>query len=320
MAAPARPAGEPVRLDPTPATTADVFSAAHRPVLAVDPGTRLVVRSLDASGYLQPQQHPGQRQPTLLPGARGHCLTGPVAVRGARPGQHLALRLHALRPDPWGWTVAAAADTPVTRRLGLADGPPSWLLWDLDADAATGRETGGFVRDLAPFLGVLGVAPAEPGEHSTVPPRPGSGGNIDCKELVAGSTLYLPVAVPDALVYLGDGHAAQGDGEVGGTAIECAMTTELTVDLVDDRPVAGVHAETPAGLVTFGFDADLNAATGDALDAMVTWMARLHDVDRATALALASTAVDLRVTQVANQTWGVHALLPAGSLRRPGPS
>jgi acetamidase/formamidase len=308
------PVGAGARLDPTPETTADVFSAEHAPVLTVDPGTRLTVRSLDASGYLARQQHPGQQQPTLHPRGRGHCLTGPVAVRGARPGQHLAVHLHALRPDPWGWTVAAAADTPVTRRLGLAGGPPAWLLWELDAEAGTARESRGFVRALAPFLGVLGVAPAEPGEHSTVPPRAGSGGNVDCKELVAGSTVFLPVAVPDALLYLGDGHAAQGDGEVGGTAIECAMTTELAVDVWAERPVAGVHAETPAGRITFGFDADLNTATGDALDAMVGWLQQLHELDKPTALALASTAVDLRVTQVANQTWGVHAVLPTGSL------
>ncbi|WP_375431173.1 acetamidase/formamidase family protein [uncultured Friedmanniella sp.] len=304
-----------IRLDPTIETTADVFSAAHAPVLTIDPGDTLIVRSLDASGYLEPQQHPGQEQHKLRPQSRGHCLTGPIAVRGARPGQRLALRLHALRPDPWGWTVAAALDTPVSRRLGLVEGPPSWLLWQLDADARTGRESRGFVRDLAPFLGVMGVAPAEPGEHSTIAPRAASGGNIDCRELVAGSTLYLPVAVPDALLYLGDGHAAQGDGEVGGTAIECAMTTELTVDLVDDRPLTQIHAETPAGLITFGFDADLNLAAGDALDAMVGWLALRYEVDRATALALASTAVDLRITQIANQTWGVHALLPADGLR-----
>ncbi|WP_375422849.1 acetamidase/formamidase family protein [uncultured Friedmanniella sp.] len=301
-------------IDPTAETTADVFSAGHAPVATIEPGERLTVGSLDASGYLERQRHPGEEQPRLHPSGRGHCLTGPIAVRGARPGQLLALRLHALRPGPWGWTVAAALDTPITRRLGIADGPPSWLLWELDPDAGTGRESRGFVRHLAPFLGVMGVAPAAAGEHSTIPPRAGSGGNIDCRELMAGSTLYLPVAVPDALLYLGDGHAAQGDGEVGGTAIECAMTTELTVDLVEDPPLTSIHAETPAGLITFGFDADLNAATGDALDAMVTWMQSRYDVDRATALALASTAVDLRVTQVANRTWGVHAVLPTGAL------
>jgi len=303
------------RIDPTAATTADVFSAAHAPVLTVDPGSTVTVRSLDASGYLSPQRHPGQAQPKLHPEGRGHCLTGPIAVRGARPGQMLALHLRSMRPDPWGWTVAAAVETPVTRWLGLTVGSPTWLLWDLDVEAGSGRETRGFVRDLAPFLGVLGVAPAEPGEHSTIPPRPGSGGNLDCKELVAGSTLYLPIEVPGALLYLGDGHAAQGDGEVGGTAIECAMTTELTIDVVAERPVAGIHAEAPAGRITFGFDADLNLATGQALAAMVHWMQGLYDVDQATALALASTAVDLRVTQMANQTWGVHALLPVGGIR-----
>ncbi len=302
------------RLDPTPETTADVFSSAHRPVLTINPGDTVTVRTLDASGYLERQQVPGQQQPKLFAEPRGHCLTGPIAVAGAAPGQMLALHLNALRPGEWGWTVAAALDTPVTQRLGLADGPPSWLLWELDADSGKGTESRGFVRELSPFLGVMGVAPAEGGEHSTVPPRGGSGGNIDCKELVAGSTLYLPVAVPDALLYLGDGHAAQGDGEVGGTAIECPMTTEVTVDVVTDRPLTTVHADSPAGRITFGFDADLNVAMGDALDAMVQWIQQLYSLDKATALALASTCVDLRVTQVANQTWGVHAVLPTGSV------
>jgi acetamidase/formamidase len=302
------------RLDPTPRTTADVFSPAHAPVLRVDPGDHVVVRSLDAAGYLARQESPGQPRPTMFTGHRGHCLTGPIAVTGAAPGDLLAVRLVALRPDGWGWTKAGGARTPVTDRLGVAD-TEAWLLWDLDADAGTATESRGFVRDLAPFLGVIGVAPAEPGEHSTVPPRPATGGNVDCRELVAGSVLYLPVAVPDALLYLGDGHAAQGDGEVGGTAIECAMTSEVVLDLAPGRPLSSVHAETPAGRITFGFDADLNAATGDALDAMVTWLQALHDLDRPTALALASTCVDLRVTQVANRTWGVHAVLADGALR-----
>ncbi len=167
---------------------------------------------------------------------------------------------------------------------------------------------------IAPFHGVTGVAWDEPGEHSTIPPRAVGGGNIDCKELVAGSILYLPVAVPGALLSIGDGHAAQGDGEVAGTAIECGMTTELQLELVTDRPVPGVHAETPAGQITFGFSPDLNAAMGDALDAMLTWLQASYGVGKATALALASPALDLRVTQVANQSWGVHALLPAGAI------
>jgi acetamidase/formamidase len=303
------------RIDATPDTTIDVFTAERTPVLTVEAGDTLVVHSLDASGYLTPQTVPGEQQPKMFSEARGHCLTGPIAVRGAEPGDVLAVHLVSLVPDPWGWTVAGALKSPVTERLGITELPPSWLLWDLDAAAGTGRCNGGFTRALAPFLGVIGVAPEATGEHSTTPPRAVGGGNIDCKELVAGSTLYLPVVVADAILSLGDGHAAQGDGEVGGTAIECPMTTTLTVDLVKDgRPLDSIHAETPAGRVTFGFDADLNVAMGDALDAMVRWMQVIFDVDKTTALAMASTSVDMRVTQVANRTWGVHALLPTGVL------
>lgn len=305
------------RVDPAPQTTANVFSAGHAPVITVDPGDTVLVRSLDAAGTLARHEFPGDAgKPKMFPGEfRGHCLTGPIAVRGAQPGDMLAVRFTALAPDDWGWTVSPAVpDSPVLRRLGLAGAEPAWLLWEIDAGAGTATANGKYTRPLAPFLGVTGVAPAAPGEHSTVPPRAEAGGNIDCKELVAGSTLYLPVNVPGALLYLGDGHGAQGDGEACGTAIECPMTTEAVVNLAAGRPLGSVHAETPAGRVTFGFSADLNEAMGDALDAMVSWLASLCGTSRAEALALASTCVDLRVTQVANMTWGVHALLPTGLL------
>jgi acetamidase/formamidase len=169
--------------------------------------------------------------------------------------------------------------------------------------------------DLAPFLGVIGMPPPEPGEHSTTPPRGLGGGNIDCRELVAGSTLFLPVTVPDAMLCVGDGHAAQGDGEVSGTAIECPMTTRIRLELLPASYVPMIHAVTPAGRITFGFDADLNEASAQALDAMLGWIQASYDLDKPAALALASTVVDLRVTQVANQTWGVHALLSEGVVR-----
>lgn len=304
-------------VQPTPENTVNVFSAAHSPVLTMDPGDTVVVRTLDAAGYLVRHRFPGDaEQPKMFSGEfRGHCLNQPIAVRGAAPGDMLGVRLVSLTPGDWGWTVAPAVpNSPVVRRLGLTGAEPAWLLWEIDVSAGTATANGKYTRPLAPFLGVTGVAPAQPGEHSTVPPRPEAGGNIDCKELVAGSTLYLPVNVPGALLYLGDGHGAQGDGEACGTAIECPMTTELVVDLASDRPLRSVHAETPAGRITFGFSADLNEAMGDALDAMVTWLAELCGTSRAEALAVASNCVDLRVTQVANVTWGVHALLPAGLL------
>ncbi|HLQ57351.1 MAG TPA: acetamidase/formamidase family protein [Streptosporangiaceae bacterium] len=303
------------QLEPTPDTTADVFSRELPPVLTVDPGDTVVVRSLDASGHLARQQRPGGRTPVMFSADRGHCLTGPIEVRGAAPGDVLAVHLAALHPGDWGWTVSAARDTPLTRRLGLQQAQPSWLLWDIDAAAGTATSNYDHTVAIAPFLGVTGVAWDEPGEHSTIPPRAVAGGNIDCKELVAGSTLYLPVSVPGALLSLGDGHAVQGDGEVAGTAIECGMITELQLDLISGAPVPGVHAVTPAGRITFGFSPDLNAAMGDALDAMLGWLQGLYHLDKAAALAVASPVVDLRVTQVANQSWGVHAVLPHGAIR-----
>lgn len=301
------------RLDPAPDTVTDVFSRERAPVLTVDPGDTLVVRSLDAAGHLERQPAPGVAAPKMIVESRGHCLVGPIAVRGAEPGMMLAVRLVSLRPDDWGFTVAAARDNALNRRLGVFPGDPAWLLWDVDADLGVARNNLGVSVRLAPFLGVVGLPPDEAGDHSTVPPR-ASGGNIDCRELVAGSTLFLPVTVPGALLCVGDGHGAQGDGEVSGTAIECGMTTELVVDIAAQPAIRTAHAVTPVGRITFGFDADLNEAMAAALSAMLDWLQTLLGVERATALALASPVVDLRVTQVANQVWGVHAVLPDGAL------
>jgi acetamidase/formamidase len=274
------------QLESSPETVTDVFSRDTPPVLTVDPGDRVVVHSLDASGRLERQRSPGEKRPTMFPGWRGHCLCGPIGVRGAEPGMTLAVRFVELRPDDWGWTSAGTGDTALNRRLGIPVGAPSWLLWELDADRLVGTNNLSQQVRLAPFLGVVGLAPQEPGEHSTVPPRAADGGNIDCRALVAGSTLYLPVTVPGALLCVGDGHAAQGDGEVSGTAIECGMTTTMDLDLVVDAPLETIHAVTPGGRMTFGFDENLNEAMMSALDAMITWMQSLFGLERAPALAV----------------------------------
>ena len=116
-----------------PGTVTDVFDRALPPVLTIRPGDTVVVGSLDASGYLARQRHPGDEPPQLISAPRGHCLTGPIAVEGAEPGLALAVRFVSLTPGDWGWTVAASRDNRLTRRLGVAEGPPSWLLWDIDA-------------------------------------------------------------------------------------------------------------------------------------------------------------------------------------------
>jgi acetamidase/formamidase len=179
----------------------------------------------------------------------------------------------------------------------------------------TGRNQHGHAVVLRPFLGVIGMPPDEPGEHSTIPPRP-HGGNLDCKELVVGSTLYLPIPVDGALVSVGDGHAAQGDGEVSGTAIECPMDrVELTLGLRDDLSLIGPVAHTPAGWLTMGLGDTLDDAAFMALESMFALLARLHGLARVDAIALASVAVDLRVTQIVNQVVGAHAVLPPGAIR-----
>lgn len=300
-------------LHPEPGLTTDVFDRDAPPVLTVDPGDTVVAGSLDAAGFLERQHTPGEQRPTMFDGQRGHCLTGPIEVRGAEPGNVLAVRVVSADPGEWGWTVAGAKDNALNRALGLT-GAPTWLLWEIDAAAGTATSDRGHTVRTSPFLGVIGMPPDEPGRHSTIPPRSAGGGNIDCRDLTAGATLFLPVTVPGALLHLGDGHAAQGDGEVSGTAIECPMTTEVVLDVVTDAPVPGLHAVTPHGRITFGFDADLNAAMAEALAAMVTWMQSLYDLDRGTATALASSVVSLRVTQVVNETWGVHALLAHGAI------
>lgn len=299
-------------LEPVTGQVVDAFSWQVPPAVTIGSGAGLTVRTLDAGGHLEPWRALGQERRRLFVSERGHCLAGPIVIEPAHPGQFLAVHVESLEPADWGYTIAGIRDDALHRHLGTVEGDPAFLSWTIDEAGA--RNQYGFEVPLAPFLGVIGTAPAEPGEHSTIPPRTRCGGNVDCKKLVAGSTLYLPVNVAGGYLCIGDGHAAQGDGEVGGTAIECGMTTRLTVTVVDDVPVDAVHATTPAGRVTFGFSDDLNAATADALDGMLTWLQRLLGVDRKTALAHASAAVDLRITQVANATWGVHAVLPAAVL------
>jgi Predicted acetamidase/formamidase len=226
----------------------------------------------------------------------------------------LSVHVDDVVPGSWGVCLAGGWPSSVNQRFGIATEGVVHE-WDLDTGTMTGRNQHGHTVALRPFLGVMGMPPAEPGRHSTVPPRV-HGGNLDCKELVAGSTLYLPVPVEGALFSAGDGHAAQGDGEVGGTAIECPMDrVELTFGLRDDLDLAGPVAQTPAGWLTFGLADTLDDAAFMALESMFTLLGRVYGVTRRDAVALASVTVDLRVTQIVNETVGVHALLPPGAFR-----
>jgi acetamidase/formamidase len=285
------------------------FSPDLPPVLTVDPGDSVRFRTLDAGWGLEPfvaDGRPRRRASSRHGEISGHALCGPVQVRGAQPGHTLAVRVAALRPGAWGWTRAGgewAGNVDVLHR------------WAIDPDAGTAVNQHGHRVALSPFMGVMGNAPAEPGRHSTIPPR-AVGGNLDCKELTVGSTLYLPVAVDGARFSTGDGHARQGDGELSGTAIECPMELcELGFSLCDDLPISAPVAETAAGWLTMGIGASLNDACAAAIAAMIDLMLiRYAGLERPDAVALASVTVDLRITQIVNQVCGVHALLPHGAI------
>jgi acetamidase/formamidase len=298
------------------------FSRGLEPILTIDSGDTIAFSCLDSGWHVDPGT--GLEPNTTVwptshkvPGDErdaGHALIGPIEVRGARAGQTLEVTIGDIDVGTWGWCAGGDWSTPLNERLGLVTGGV-FLRWDLDAQAGVGRDERGRELDLRPFLGVLGMPPPENGVHSTTPPRPW-GGNIDCKELVAGTRLYLPIPVDGALFSAGDCHARQGDGEVSQVAIECRLErAELTLRVVDEYELRTPIAWTEEGWLTFGFDEDLDEAVAIAVDAMLALMGREHGLERADALALASLVVDVRVTQVVNQVRGAHAVLPHGALR-----
>jgi acetamidase/formamidase len=265
------------------------FSRDYEPVVAVDPGEPVVFQSRNAGWKWDPVNV------TDRPEGAGHALEGPFEVRGARAGRTLLVHVDEVTPRPWGETWAHG------------DG----FVWRLDGEW---WRLGDHRVRAAPFLGVIGMPPPEPGEHSTIPPRKW-GGNIDCKLLVAGTTLYLPIPVDGAYVMAGDGHGAQGDGEVSGTAIECPLErAQLTFEL-SALELRSPIARTDDAWLAFGFDEDLDLAAEHAMATMLDLMERELGVPRKEALALASVGVDLAVTQIVNQVKGVHAILRDDAFR-----
>ena len=230
------------------------FSRNLEPALTIEPGDAVGI-SVPNSGW---RLDSGERFAPLderLDG--GHALVGPIEVRGARTGQTLGVRIDEVRPGPWGVTF----------------GNDHEVRWELSEGVA---RSGRFAVAMEPFLGVLGMSPPEGDFHTTMPPRRW-GGNIDCKELVAGTTLFLPIPVDGARFSAGDPHAAQGDGEVSRTAIECPAQSTLTLD-VREEPLEWPRARTSDAWVTFGFDVDLDVAARIATDEMLGLMQELHGV------------------------------------------
>jgi acetamidase/formamidase len=295
------------------------FSRDLEPVAEVRPGDVIRFATLDAGWGVEPPRADGSQRDRFSPLDEeldaGHALIGPVAVLSAVAGQTLEVGIEEVRVGPFGLSVAGGWSTPLNDRLGVGEGESRVLAWELDADAAVGRDRDGRQVSLAPFLGVLGMPPPQPGIHPTGPPR-AWGGNLDCKELVVGTTLFLPIPVDGALFSAGDGHALQGDGEVSSTAIECPLErAQLSLSLRDDLELPAPIARTRDSWLAFGLGESLDEAAGNAVEGMLLLMERGLGLERRDALALASLVVDLRITQVVNGVQGVHAVLRDGAIR-----
>ena len=300
------------------------FDAKLKPQLTVDSGATVTISSLSGSAAQVPPPGSGMTVPKELsaihagvqPFLGPHICTGPVAVRGAKAGQVLEVRIKSIELNTdWGYNVIrplAGALPDDFHQLRLMHIP-------LDHARMVGRLPWGLELPLKPFFGVMAVAPpAAWGAVTTVPPRR-NGGNLDNKELVAGSTLYLPIHVDGALFSVGDGHGAQGDGEVCVTAIETGLTGTFELHVRDDMTLEWPMAETPTHVITMAFDPDLDDCVVIALRDMIKLISARTGLSREDAYTLCSLAADLRVTQVVNASKGIHVMLEKKYLVRPAP-
>ncbi|MFE8699463.1 acetamidase/formamidase family protein [Cytobacillus sp. FJAT-54145] len=296
------------------------FSKDYEPILTIKSGDTIRFNSLDIGwGYSSNKKEERKRyQSREMEEEWGHPIIGPFKIEGAKPNMTLEVKINDLVPGWYGWNCAGGSVNWHNTKLGLTDVEQVTLNWELDREKKIGRTV---LNDqtlsvpLQPFLGLMGNAFEVEGVHSTIPPR-NVGGNIDCKELVRGSNLYLPIKVDGALFSAGDGHAMQGDGEVSGQAIECPMDlVDLTLVVHENFSLQSPRANTPSGWITFGFHEDLNEAMLLALEDMIVLIQEQYNVNKTEATALASVVVDLRITQIVNRVKGVHAILPHGAIR-----
>jgi acetamidase/formamidase len=240
-------------------------------------------------------------------------LLGPVWVDGAEPGDTLGVEVLALEPGSWGWTA-------VLPELGLlAEDFPEGFIRYFDIGETSARLGDGIEIPVVPFLGTMGTHPGEPATASPFPPHRG-GGNIDARHIVAGSTLWLPVWCDGALFSCGDAHAAQGDGEVCVSALECDMEATLRLSLRKET-IAAPHFHVPGPLTprtdeggyhgTMGIDPDLMEGARKAVRAMIDWLESEHGLSREDAYALCSLAGDLKILEVVDAgVWNVGFTMP----------
>jgi acetamidase/formamidase len=286
------------------------------PVARIAPGESLEFDVADASGG-QLGESSTAADVARLDFSKVNPVAGPVYVAGAEPGDVLKVTLLSFVPSGWGWT----ANIPGFGLLADEFKEPALHLWRYDAKTLAPALFGRWGQvPLKPFTGTIGVAPAEPGLHSIVPPRR-VGGNMDIRDIAAGTELFLPVEVAGALFSVGDTHAAQGDGEVCGTAIESPMRVALQFDLLKREPLAYPRFRT-LGPVTRHLDAKgYDAATGIAPDlmqaaraavrSMIDLLGRRHGMPAVDAYLLCSVCGDLRISEIVDvPNWTVSFYVP----------
>ncbi len=295
------------------------FDAALPHVLTIDSGDRVTIDALSGGPANLPGEGFGVPPELLQVHAKsqrrlpGHILTGPVGVRGAQAGDVLEVRIVevALRQD-WGYTFVR----PLAGALPHDVDAFEQIITRLDRDTHHGLLPWGLRIPLRPFFGVMGVAPPRSwGSISSIQPR-AHGGNLDNKELVPGSTLYLPVFNDGAGFSVGDGHAVQGDGEVCTTAIETALTGTFEIIVRKDLRLDFPAAQTPSHLITMGMDPDLDTAAKDALRRMVDRVVQETGLSRNRAFMLMSLVADVRITQMVNEHKGAHVMMPRTALQK----
>jgi acetamidase/formamidase len=290
-----------------------VWDRAIEPAIEIESGDEVLLHARDASDE-QIRKHSTAEDIANIDFSHVNPVSGPVFVKGARPGDVLAVQLLELRPSDWGWTA-------IIPGFGLLadEYPEPWLrISEIDPESRTVRFSDDVTLPLRPFPGTIGVVPADPGAHPVLPPTRW-GGNLDTRHLIERSTLYLPVGVDGALLSLGDTHAAQGDGEVCGTAVESAMDVVVRISVRRDLTIGAPELDLTAAAATTdtshhvctGVGPDLMDAVRDATRAMITHLCEQHGTDRQEAYALTSVACDLRIHEIVDTpNWVVGSFLP----------
>ena len=296
-----------------------VFNAMFPPVMTIESGDRVEVQCVSGrESVMPPPDSPFTIPPELSaiiaanPGVQaGHIVTGPIAIAGAMPGDTLEIRIEKIVPGAdWGYNVIR----PLAGTLPEDFHETTLMHIPVDTERRTCALPWGTELNLAPFFGVIGVAP--PPEFGTIASKEPRvhGGNLDNKEMTAGSTLFLPVWVPGANFSVGDGHGVQGDGEVCVTALEMCLTGTFTFILHKNVALKMPRAETPAHYISMGLNEDLDQAMKQALREMIVFICSRTNLSREQAYSFCSLAVDFHVTQTVNGEKGVHGLLKKGLL------